>query len=111
MGKGCRKKDILAGLLQMIGAMRQRVKATRRKWTATQIHQLVDMVGEMGRCWVKIARELNREPRACMERFYAFKGYTTEHAGEWTLEELQRLYGQSNCSEGSKRAGPVHARI
>ncbi|KAH7694796.1 hypothetical protein AAVH_38152, partial [Aphelenchoides avenae] len=92
VSKGCRRKDILAGLLQMTRAMRQRVKATRRKWTATQIHQLVDMVGEMGRCWVKIARELNREPRACMERFYAFKGYTTEHAGEWTLEELQRLY-------------------
>lgn len=90
---GCRKKDILAGLLQLTGALKQRAKVRRRKWTAAETQQLVDMVGEMGRRWVTISRELNRGLRACMQRYYDYKGYTPGSAGERTLEELQRLYG------------------
>ncbi|KAH7669892.1 hypothetical protein AAVH_42888, partial [Aphelenchoides avenae] len=93
VSNGCRKKDILAGLLELTSAMMQRVKIVKRKWTAAEIQQLVDMVGEMGRCWVKIARELNRGTRACMEQYYVYKGRVTDLAGEWTQDELQRFYG------------------
>lgn len=93
MGNGCRKKDILRGLLQLTDALKQRVKVAPRKWTAAETRQLVDMAGEMGRCWVKIARELNREPSACKAQYYAYQGYTVDHIGEWTPVELQRFYG------------------
>ncbi|KAH7715921.1 hypothetical protein AAVH_16652 [Aphelenchoides avenae] len=92
VSNGCRKKAILPGLLELTGALKQRVRTPQRKWTAAETQQLVDMVAEMGRCWVKIARELNRGLRACMQRYYAYKGYTAVSAGEWTQEELQRFY-------------------
>ncbi|KAH7710219.1 hypothetical protein AAVH_22490 [Aphelenchoides avenae] len=93
LGNGCRKKEILPGLLQLSGALKQHEKVPRRKWTATQIHQLVDMVGEMGRRWKKIGRELNRGPRACMQQYYVYQGHSTDPAGEWTLDELRHFYG------------------
>ncbi|KAH7703385.1 hypothetical protein AAVH_29443, partial [Aphelenchoides avenae] len=90
---GCCKKDILPGLLQLTGALKQRAKIARRKWTAAETHELMRMVGEMGRCWVKIGRELNRGPEACIQRYCVQTRNTADRAGEWTLEELQRLYG------------------
>ncbi|KAH7710221.1 hypothetical protein AAVH_22492 [Aphelenchoides avenae] len=92
VGNGRRKKEILPGMLQLTGALKQQAKIAARKWTAAETQQLVDMVGEMGRCWVKIGRELNRGTRSCMAQYYAYGGYSTDHAGEWTLAELQRFY-------------------
>ncbi|KAH7702333.1 hypothetical protein AAVH_30514 [Aphelenchoides avenae] len=93
VSNGCRKKDILPRLLQLTGALKQRVKVARRKWTVAETQELMRMVGEMGRRWVKIGRELNRGPEACIQRYCVQTRNTADRAGEWTLEELQRLYG------------------
>ncbi|KAH7698998.1 hypothetical protein AAVH_33902, partial [Aphelenchoides avenae] len=92
VGNGSRKKEILPGLLQLTDALKQRAKVAPRKWTATEFQQLVNMVREMGCCWVKIARELNRGLRACMEQYYNYKTHAANQAGEWTLDELQQFY-------------------